>query len=352
MFWEVVLMTKNMEKMRSEIIRAILVCFPKEYLNIVFAGETSIEVFVNEILIEFIKYAFDNSQEKHPLRYYVPYGVDENCSERMVYSRLLAYCQKYRDQEYEECKYMGADIEELKAKSMRTMEEKKEGYDITPMQYFELTNIHDIAALKSFVEGRLIDVKKVSNTSFKEMMEEYDRNVEIWSQKKNESDYNRVFYSLAFFTIDWKYGFEFAYLIAQKMEQLKVKEIDRNFFSILCARTTITSLLGCQVAIDSRMIKVRQQMIDVLIPDNLEWTDGIDLEMRCYAELLVIIAQLNNGIRLESGGTLREQFAKETTMEDWASFFKDYDVFDAWNKKELKATRIRNMRKVMSQMHK
>ena len=345
-------MTENMKRMRYEVIRAIMILFPKEYLDTVFVGGTSIEVFVNEILVEFIKYAFDNSQEKHPLRYYVPYGVDENTDERMVYSRMLAYCQKYRDQEYEEFKHMGADIEGLKAKSMRSVEEKREGYDITPMQYFEMTNIHDIAALKSFVEGRLKDVKKVSNTSFKEMMKEYDQNVENWSQKKNESDYNKVVYSLAFFTIDWKYGFEFAYLMAQKMEQLKVKEIDRNFFSILYARMTIKSLLGCQVGIDSRMIKARQKMIDVLIPNDLKWTDNTDFDIRCYAELLVILAQLNNGIQLESGGTLREQFAKETSMEDWASFFKEYDVFEAWTKKELSSIRIRNMRKVISQMHK
>lgn len=221
-------MTKNMERMRYKVISSILDCFPKEYLDMVFAGGISMEVFVNEILIEFIKYAFDNSLDKHPLRYYVPYGVDENSSERMVYSRLLAYCQKYRDQEYEEFKDMGADVEGLKAKAMHSMEEKKEGHNITPMQYFELSNIHDIAALKSFVEGRLKDVKKVSNASFQEMMEEYDQSIEIWSQKKNESDYNRVFYSLAFFTIDWKYGFEFAYLVAQKMEQLKVKESKRQ----------------------------------------------------------------------------------------------------------------------------
>ncbi len=345
-------MTKNMERMHSEIVRAILICFPKEYLDMVFVRSTSIDIFVNEILIEFIKYAFDNSQEKHPLRYYVPYGVDENSSERMVYSRLLAYCQRYRNQEYEEFKNMGADIEGLKAKAMQSMEDKKEGYDITPMQYFEMTNIHNIAALKSFVEGRLKDVKKVSNTSFKELMAEYDQNIEIWSQKKSENDYNMVFYSLAFFTIDWKYGFEFAYLMSQKMEHLKVKEIDRDFFSILYARMTISSLLGCQVGIDSRMIKARQKMIDVLIPDNLEWTDDTDLDIRCYAELLVIMAQLNNGIHLESGKTLREQFAKETTIADWASLFREYDVFEAWNKKELSNTRIRNMRKVISQMHK
>ena len=157
---------------------------------------------------------------------------------------------------------------------------------------------------------------------------------------------------MAFFTIDWKYGFEFAYLLAKKMEQLEVKEVDKNFFSILCARMTIQSFLGCEVEIDSRMIKPRQNMIDVLVPADLKWSDEIEFDQRCYAELLVIMAQLNNGIKLANGNTLREQFAKETTMEDWASFFKEYDIFAAWNKKELSSIRIRNMRKILGQIHK
>ena len=115
--------------------------------------------------------------------------------------------------------------------------------------------------------------------------------------------------------------------------QLKVKEIDKNFFSILCARMTIQSFLGCEVGIDSRMIKSRQKMIDILVPEDLKWSDDFEVEQRCYAELLVIMAQLNNGIKLANGNTLREQFARETTMEDWASFFRDYDMFGAWHKK-------------------
>lgn len=92
-------------------------------------------------------------------------------------------------------------------------------------------------------------------------------------------------------------------------------------------------------------------MIDLLVPADLKWSDEIMVDQRCYAELLVIMAQLNNGIKLENGNTLRERFAKETTMEDWASFFKEYDIFAAWNKKELSNIRIRNMRKIFGQIH-
>lgn len=345
-------MTNNMERMRFEVARAIVSCFPKDYIEMAFVGGVSEKDFIDEVIVEFIKYAFDNSQEKHPLRYYVPYGVDDNTDERMVYTRLLKYSQKYRDQEYEEFKEKGIVIDELKAKSMQTMDEKKEGYAITPMQYFELTNIHDVAALKAFVENRLSDVKKIPNSVFQDMMTEYDQNVEKWKAQSLENDYNMVFYSLAFYTIDWKYGFEFAYKMAKKMEQINTKEVDRNFFSILYARLTIQSLLGCEVGIDSRMIKSRQNMIDTLVPKDLKWSDDIDDDQRCYAELLTIMAQLNNGIKLENGNTLREQFAKDTTMEDWASFFRVYDMFEAWSKKELSNAGIRNMRKVISQMHK
>lgn len=348
----VFLMTTNMERMRFEVARTILTYFPRDYIQMVFVGGVSEKEFIDEIMVEFIKYAFDNSQERHPLRYYVPYGVDENNDERMLYTRLRKYCQKYRDQEYEEFKRKGMYFEELRAKKMQTMDEKKEGYSITPMQYFEMTTLRDIAALKAFVENRLSNVKKVSNKLFEDMMREYDKNIEEWEKKSNESDYNKVFYSLAFFTIDWKYGFELAYLMAKKMEQLGVKEVDKNFFSILWARMIIQSFLGCNVSIDSRMIRPRQKMIDVLVPADLKWSDEIEVDRMCYAELLVIMAKLNNGIKLADSNTLREQFAKETTIEDWASFFKEYDIFAAWNKKELSSVRIRNMRKIISQMYK
>ena len=136
------------------------------------------------------------------------------------------------------------------------------------------------------------------------------------------------------------------------MEQLGVKEVDKKFFSILCARMTIQSFLGCEVGIDSRMIKPRQNMIDVLVPADLKWSDEIEFDQRCYAELLVIMAQLNNGIKLVMVILCVNNSQKKTTMEDWASFFKEYDIFAAWNKKELSSVRIRNMRKILGQIHK
>lgn len=62
----------------------------------------------------------------------VAVAVEADNDKIKYYKGLLKYCQKYRDQEYEEFKRKGTDIEELKAKSMQTMDEKREGYSITP----------------------------------------------------------------------------------------------------------------------------------------------------------------------------------------------------------------------------
>ena len=56
-------MTNNMERMKFEVVRAIVTCFPKDYIEMAFVGGVSEKEFVDEIIVEFIKYAFDNSQE-------------------------------------------------------------------------------------------------------------------------------------------------------------------------------------------------------------------------------------------------------------------------------------------------
>lgn len=51
-------MTNNMERMKLEVVRAIVTCFPKDYIEMAFAGGVSEREFVDEIIVEFIKYAF------------------------------------------------------------------------------------------------------------------------------------------------------------------------------------------------------------------------------------------------------------------------------------------------------
>lgn len=44
-------MTNNMERMRFEIARAIITCFPKDYIEMAFVGGVSEKEFVDEIVV-------------------------------------------------------------------------------------------------------------------------------------------------------------------------------------------------------------------------------------------------------------------------------------------------------------
>ena len=50
------------------------------------------------------------------------------------------------------------------------------------------------------------------------------------------------------------------------------------------------------------------------------------------------------------GDLYKEWFRKESNIEDWASFFRFYNIFDIWEKKEWTNTKIRNLRHIFDVM--
>lgn len=84
----------------------------------------------------------------------------------------MAYAQHYRTLQYEHVKE-NTDIEipELLPDDVEFMPGKLEGHKITEMQYFELNTMADIPILKSIINKRICDVKKISNDEFIRGME-------------------------------------------------------------------------------------------------------------------------------------------------------------------------------------
>ena len=80
-----------------------------------------------------------------------------------MYSRLLSYCQRYRDIEYNQINDKSGKYDALKAKKMKFIKDRKQGHDLTKMKFFEIDSLCKLRCLKSFVEERLRNVKKVSN---------------------------------------------------------------------------------------------------------------------------------------------------------------------------------------------
>lgn len=324
------------------------------YIEYLFANDYPVDFddITDAIMVELIKYAFNKSEENHPLQHFLDKD-DElmyEC-ERMKHSRLIKYIQKYRDLEYKRLIKLGLDpkkLSDLQAKSMEDMLEKLEGHEITDMNFFEAENIHDLKIIKSIVERRIVSTKKISNNEFIEMCDEYDAWVERLIERSKKSAEDMVFCSLAFFTFEWKFAFETLYLIADIMAEKDVKEIDPLTLIGLCAFLVIPSSLGYRVSANSRMVKERQWLIPELVVDGeISFMSELWALRENFVEKVALAADFKEGIvNKKTGKNFRDTFIETTSMEDWASFLEDYNVFEAYHKKEWTNKKIRNMRQL------
>lgn len=125
------------------------------------------------------------------------------------------------------------------------------------MQFFELTQLRDIRLLKSFVEHRLENSKKVSNTAFREMYAEYEKFIEDnLIPKDNATAEDIVFNTIAFWVLEWKYPMSTFYDIALLDEKDSLGEIDSRQVCAVCGDSIIPHTNG-NIYTHSRFIKQR-----------------------------------------------------------------------------------------------
>lgn len=352
-------MTDKMGFIYSCILQSLDEVFGEEYIDSLFDNDYPVDILdvADAIMIELIKNAYFQNAEKHSVQHHIGIIDYEPLfdSIRMKYSRLESYVQKYRDLEFEGMRDFGIDekdLKPLKATPMNNMTEKLEGHKITEMGFFERNNIHDLHIIKSIVERRIVDSKKISNNTFISDAEEYDKWVNALIERSHISDEDLVFCSLAFFTFEWKFCFEVLYLIADKMAELKVKNIDFLTLLALCGYMKIPTRLGYNVFANSRMVKERQFIIPELVIDGeikLDSKKGILREN--YVEKIALITDFFCcAVNKESGKTFKDTFTENTDMDDWASFFYEYDIFEAYHKKEWTNQKIRNMRSLYDKL--
>lgn len=341
-------MTNNMEFVKGVLLMQALRNFDNDYLEWVFGGTINMDAFGNMLLVEFIKRAYCDKAPTYPLRHFVPYSGDDN-STRMLYARIVEYVQKYRDREYGELsRQEGVDqskLELLKPQQMKTIKQRLKGYKFTDMQFFELTTIHELQIVKAFATKRLPSTKKVSNAQFRDLIKDYEEWVEGLRKKQNGNDDDIVFSALAFFTFEWKFAIELIYQVARQMDVINAKEIDKDALSLLCERLTLSGLIAKNIRCDSRAAKERQFLIPYLIKEPSKQDKRDVGESQRYLEILCLLVLIKIQIPI-NGQAPDEWFAENTNLEDWASFFKEYNIFECWHSKELTETVVRNMRAV------
>ena len=320
-------------------------------------GAMSIVEFSDEIVMELIRHAYDVKMEKSSLRSHLMKNNMPEDSDKAAYSRIQKYAQKYRDREADRRLENGEPMDEesiklLRGLSMDTIEEKTSGYQINDMQFFELTQLRDIRLLKSFVEHRLENSKKVSNTAFREMYAEYEKFIDDnLIPKDNATAEDIVFNTIAFWVLEWKYPMSTFYDIALLDEKDSLGEIDSRQVCAVCGDSIIPYTNG-NIYTHSRFIKQRGALVPKIICNKEKMTLEQDFDNFTLGQYLIIKALMLNYYCADanSGLLLKDWFVQETTIDDWAEFLKDYDLFSVYKKKEWTDQRIKKVRDLIKQM--
>ena len=219
-------MNAKIHEFGTSITRFLIDSLPADYLFSVFSGGFQIDDFVDQVILECVKNAYDSTQEKHSLRYYLGQLGEITDDVRMKYSRAISLSNEYRRAEIERAKDLGLNCTFETVPDMTDIQNRLEGYHLREMNFFELTNISRLELIKAVINHRISSAKKVSNTRFTEIAKEYDKSVISLMARSHESDEEMVFNSLAYYTLEWKYAFHFLYQCALHMEQAGLKSAE------------------------------------------------------------------------------------------------------------------------------
>lgn len=330
--------TEKILQIGSAITNYLFENYSSEYINFVFSGKLDVDDFVDQVLLECIKYAFDSTQDKHSLRHFLKERDELTDDARMRYSRLLAIVNDYKEKEITQIASNGVTIEDNAIPDMCDISNKIDGYQLTEMNFLEITNIGELELIKAIINHRLSSTRKISNDRFIEIANQYDKFVLSLMEQRQDSDEKMVFNSLAYFTIEWKYAFNFLYRCVSEMKTAEITETAECLpkISMLFGYRQFMSILGTQVTTNSRMTGYREELIsDFLTSPEIKYQ---------YCEMLSLVTTFTKHLEINDI-PIKDWFVQNTNIHDWASFFSDYDVFKyvdlnkTWSKKRIRSVR-------------
>ena len=305
----------------------------------------SVRELRNSLIFEMIKTAYDRLEPKGSLRSHR--GTDEDYA-RMQDSRNKAYVQHYRDLQYEELLQKGWKEPDLLSQDVTSMEGKLDGHKVTEIQYYEMDALSVHPLLKAIVSKRICDVKKISNTTFCEYMQDYDRWVESLAAKLDGDDDDVVFATVELFTLEWKYCVDLFYRCAVEAEKYNFPEPDKLKMVAVCADVTMPQPLNpiCTYSTHSRFIPYRNSLVPYMY-NGYQWEE-INEKLYEYliAKEFIIVTEYY-------GETIVDEFCNQTTKSEWAAFIREnFNLKDAFTKKEWNNKRIRYVRGLYEMMTK
>lgn len=299
------------------------------------------------IMLQLIKYSYNSYLPKKSIRSYFEQDTDLSDAQRARYSRLIKYAQYYRDTQNKEIKEVfGAYFSELESKDMSKINNKRKGYEINKMQFFELDTMGNLRLLKSIINQRICDAKKVSNAEFKEMIDEYDNLVIELLRGLDGSDEDVIFSTLALFTLEWKFNVELFYSCSVEAEKKHIKDVPVDRIALLCAVLKLNNSM--LLAIESRFVLNRIKVVPYVYDADIMVWKSISEKYVAYLKALHIFTRLK-----AKGKSMEEMFSNNFNIHEAAEYIKaNYDIHNLYQKKEWTSSKIKYMRKLYSTLYK
>jgi hypothetical protein len=134
-------------------------------------------------------------------------------------------------------------------------------------------------------------------------------------------------------------------------EKDSLGEIDSRQVCAVCGDSIIPHT-NANIYTHSRFIKQRGALVPKIICNKEKMTLEQDFDNFTLGQYLIIKALMLNYYCADanSGLLLKDWFVQETTIDDWAEFLKDYDLFSVYKKKEWTDQRIKKVRDLIKQM--
>ena len=328
------MLTAKMQEIDLFLRQVIHTVFPSEYIRYIFDGIICEDDVVIQVLLECCKCAYDKTAEKKSIRAHLAEDSDED-DIRMQVQRSNEKINKYRRAEYEYHKQSGLEIDGLLAPDMKSIDTRLDGYKYNDFQFWEIQNVKDMKLVWHIV-NKSITRKNFTSYDIENDSEQYDDIIKELRETRDE-----IFYSLAFFTLEWKYHFEFFYALATEMSMKQMKSIPdlQRKISLLCGRPHITSILsiiapklGSSVITDSRMLVQRFKMIHEVVSNAA--ADVPQSNLHRYQEAIVL-STLVRTQTIYRDIPLMDWFCENTSKDDWKSVFQKYNAFQIYNPNKL-----------------
>lgn len=326
---------------------------PKAYMDRFFGQneETAIllDDMILQVLFECSKYAYDATAPRSSLRQWmnkIDNIRDTDEEKRKRIERTFDKIKKYRKGQYDLYKQrFSIDISGLLVPDLLSMDQKKHGYELTELQYWEVKNVHDMELVTAIVDRRFSH-KNLTVDKFIEYADQYDSTC-------RDILHEPLLGELVFFTLAGKYYFDFIYELALEMEKHGLKELDRiqkHVVHLLIGTFQIDSdlylfwgnRLPQSILVESRLIHYRKKLIPYIVTMEDQALEDLGEYIN---EILMLISITRIRRKTDENQAFQDWFTKNTNEEDWASVFNEYNPFKAFvDNKEWSLSRVRLVR--------